>query len=48
MRMLSTSGGLLPLRVRRLDRVRLRVDLTMLVQLASALARLRRSRWLRK
>ena len=34
----STSGAMLPLRVRRIERVRLHVDLTILAQLASALA----------
>ena len=38
---LKNEWGLLPLRVRRIDRVRLHADLTILAQLAVALAKAR-------
>ena len=38
---LKNEWGMLPLRVRRIDRVRLHVDLTILAQLATALAKAR-------
>jgi transposase len=40
---LKAEWGMLPLRVRRIDRIRLHVDLTILAQLATALAKARAS-----
>jgi hypothetical protein len=41
---LKTEGGLLPLRIRRLERVQLHADLTMLSLLATRLSRARLTR----
>jgi transposase len=40
-RRLKNEWAMLPLRVRKIDRVRLHVDLTILAQLATALAKAR-------